>query len=46
MRVYTFRKGISPKVNVIVQLQFKLANYDVTIQHISHYMMKTPPIRI
>ena len=36
-RVPTFPNGISPKVNVIVQLEFELACYDVAVQHISHY---------
>ena len=37
--VHTFPKGISPKVNVIVQLEFELAYYDVAVQHVSHYAM-------
>ena len=33
---------IVPKVNVIVQLVFELANYEVTIQLASHYATRTP----
>ena len=36
-----FLKGISPKVNVVVQLEFELAFYDTRVQHISHYVMET-----
>ena len=31
MGVHTFLKGISPKVNVIAQLKFEPAYYDVTV---------------
>ena len=41
--VYIFSKGISPKVDIITQLQFKLAYYIIAVQHISHYAMETPP---
>ena len=40
--VHTFPKGISPKVNVLAQLEFELTYYDVAVQHISHYAMSTP----
>ena len=40
--VYTFLKGISLKVNVIVWHKFKLFNYNVTVQHVSHYTTATP----
>ena len=33
---YTFRKGISPKMNVIVQLEFELAHFEAAVQHFSH----------
>ena len=32
-RVHTFRKGISPKVNVIVRLENEIVFYDVAISH-------------
>ena len=35
-------KGISPKMNIIAQLEFELAYYNVTVQHISHYIMGFP----
>ena len=34
--VHTFPKGISPKVTLIVQLEFELANYNVAVQYASH----------
>ena len=36
MVVYTFPKGISPKVNVITSLLFELNYYDVTDPDDSH----------
>ena len=38
----SFPKGISPKVNAIAQPEFKLAYYDVAIQHIIHYAIGRP----
>ena len=38
-----FPKDISPKVNVIAQLEFELTYYNVTVQHFSHYAIGTPP---
>ena len=32
-----FLKGISPKVNMIVQLEFKLAYFEAAVQYSSHY---------
>ena len=32
-------KGISQKVNIIVQVEFELAYFEVTIQHFSNYTM-------
>ena len=43
--VHTFPKGISLKVNVIVQLEFELVLYDATVQHVNHYAMVIPPIQ-
>ena len=34
--VPTFLKCINLKVNIIVWLEFEMAYYDVTVQHISH----------
>ena len=43
---HAFPKDICPKVNIIVQLEFKLNYYDdVTVQHISNYVMETTPQR-
>ena len=39
----TFPKGISPKINVIVLLEFELTYYDIAVQHITHYAMGTLP---
>ena len=41
--VCTFPKGISLKVNSIVQLEFELAYYNVKVQQISHYAMGITP---
>ena len=41
-RVHTFPKNISPKVNARVWLEFKCANYDITVLHNSHYVMGSP----
>ena len=38
---YTLPKGISPKVNVIAQLKFELVCYDVTIQCVYYYAIRT-----
>ena len=46
MGVHTFRKGISPKMNVIVQLKFKLTYFEVTAHHINHYATGSPSIFI
>ena len=35
--------GFSPKVKVIVQLEFKLSYNEVTIQHVSHYTTGNVP---
>ena len=35
-------QSISPKVNIIAWLEFKLAYYDVTVQHINHYTTENP----
>ena len=35
MGVYTFLKGIRPKVNVKAQLEFELVYSDVPVQHVS-----------
>ena len=42
---HSFPNGISPKVNVIARLEFELAYYVVTVQHFSHYTMKTSSIK-
>ena len=38
----TFPKGISPKVNVIKQIEFELAYYDVAVMHSRHYNTQAP----
>ena len=40
--VHNFPKGINPKGIIIAQLMFKLACYDVEVQHISQYTTGTP----
>ena len=34
---HTFPKDISLKMNVIVQVEFELAYFEVAIQHVDHY---------
>ena len=41
--VHTFPKGICPKVNVIVRLEFELAYYDSAIERFNRYVTKTSP---
>ena len=41
--VHTFPKGICPKVKVIAQLEFELANYDSAGQRFNYYTTRTPP---
>ena len=41
-RIYTFPKGISPRVDIIVWLEFELAYKDVRVLHISHCTMGNP----
>ena len=40
--VHTFPKSISLKENVIEWLEFELTQYDVAVQHYSHYTMEFP----
>ena len=42
--VYTFPKGISPKVNIIAQREFKLTQFEASVQHFGHYVIETPPL--
>ena len=35
-------QGISSKVNIIAQLEFELAYYDIEIQHVIHYATGNP----
>ena len=39
--IHIFPKGICPKVNIIAWLEFKLAYFETTVQHFSHYAMGT-----
>ena len=41
-RVHTVLKCISLEVNVIARLEFELAYYDLTVQHVNHYSTRTP----
>ena len=44
--VHTFPKGICPKVNVIVRLEYKLAYYDSAVQRFNHYTTRTPLLHL
>ena len=39
--MHTFMKGIRPKINVIASLEFEFAYYNVRVQYIIHYAMRT-----
>ena len=39
--VHTFFVGISSKANEVKQFEFKLADYDLVVQHDSHYATGT-----
>ena len=45
MRVHIFPKGTSPKMNIIVQLEFKLVYLKPTVQHFSHSPHKDDGIK-
>ena len=40
--VHNFFKGISPKVNVLARLEFKLAYYDSPVQRFNNFTTRTP----
>ena len=42
--VHTFPKGIFPKVNIIVRLEYELAYYDSAVHRFNHYTTRTPPL--
>ena len=41
--VDTFSKNICPKVDMITQVEFELAYYDVAVQHLRNNYKETPP---
>ena len=40
--VYTFPKGICPKMNVIARLEYELAYYDSAVHRFNQYPTRTP----
>ena len=42
--VHIFPKGICPKVNVIVRLEFEPAYYDFAVQHFNYNATRTHPL--
>ena len=46
--VHNFLKGINPKMNVIVGIEFKLVNHNVVVAHVRHKATcnLSPPPRI
>ena len=40
--IYTFLNGISTKVNIIVQLKFKLSYFKIAVQHFIYRATETP----
>ena len=43
--VHTFPKGICPKVNIIVRLEYELAYNDSAVHRFNHYTTRTPPFQ-
>ena len=41
--VHTFPKGISPKVNVIAQVESELVHFEAAVHHFHHNATITPP---
>ena len=41
----TFPKSISLKVNVTARLEFELTHIKPAVQHFSHYILETPPLK-
>ena len=44
--VHDFLKGISPKVNVIAQLDFERDHYDVVVSYVNYNITETLPIKM
>ena len=44
--IHTFPMGLSPKMNVITLLGFKLVYYDAAVQYVSHYATETSLDRV
>ena len=44
--VHTFSKGICPKMNVMVQLEFELAYNDSAVHRSNHYISRTPTLSL
>ena len=40
--IFTFSKRISPKMNVIKQLELKLVYFEASVYYFSNYAMGTP----
>ena len=43
-RCNAFLQSISPKINIIVQVDFKLTYFEAAVQHFRHYNMETPTL--
>ena len=41
--VYTFPKGIRPKVNIIARLEYEPTYYDSAVYRFNHYSTRTSP---
>ena len=46
IRIHTVPKGISPKVNLIVWVEFELTYYDVVVQYVNHNAIGTLPSQL
>ena len=43
---HIFSKDISPKVNVIEEVEFEIAYYDVLVKYVNHYTTGTFPGKV
>ena len=41
--VHAFPKGICPKMNIIVRLEYELTYYDSAVHRFNHYTTRTQP---
>ena len=42
--IHSFSNGLCPKVNVMAQMKYELAYYDIAVQYVSHSTTGPPPV--